>query len=398
VKNEVISFEEAVQEAGEGEISREAACVLMRAQTADELDLLMKEAARLRDRLKGPVVTYSRKVFIPLTNLCRDYCGYCTFRKDPGEAGARTMSPEEVLKVAEAGAGLGCKEALFSLGDRPEAMFPEMRERLVGLGHKTTLSYLADVSRRVLEETGLLPHSNPGLMARGDMETLRRSNPSLGLMLESVSERLTGPSMAHDNAPDKGPSLRLKVIDEAGRLRIPFTTGILIGIGETLDERVDSLLAIGRLHDRYGHIQEVIIQNFRAKPDTPMRDHPEPGLTDLLRAIAVARLILRKMNIQAPPNLSDDNYPLLLKAGINDWGGISPLTRDYINPERPWPHIEMLRRRTAEAGLELRERLSVYPEYVHERDFMDSAVAERARGMADAKGYARVQTAIEVDA
>ena len=398
MKNEVISFEEAVQEAGEGEISREAACVLMRAQTADELDLLMKEAARLRDRLKGPVVTYSRKVFIPLTNLCRDYCGYCTFRKDPGEAGARTMSPEEVLKVAEAGAGLGCKEALFSLGDRPEAMFPEMRERLVGLGHKTTLSYLADVSRRVLEETGLLPHSNPGLMARGDMETLRRSNPSLGLMLESVSERLTGPSMAHDNAPDKGPSLRLKVIDEAGRLRIPFTTGILIGIGETLDERVDSLLAIGRLHDRYGHIQEVIIQNFRAKPDTPMRDHPEPGLTDLLRAIAVARLILRKMNIQAPPNLSDDNYPLLLKAGINDWGGISPLTRDYINPERPWPHIEMLRRRTAEAGLELRERLSVYPEYVHERDFMDSAVAERARGMADAKGYARVQTAIEVDA
>ena len=306
MKNEVISFEEAVQEAGEGEISREAACVLMRAQTADELDLLMKEAARLRDRLKGPVVTYSRKVFIPLTNLCRDYCGYCTFRKDPGEAGARTMSPEEVLKVAEAGAGLGCKEALFSLGDRPEAMFPEMRERLVGLGHKTTLSYLADVSRRVLEETGLLPHSNPGLMARGDMETLRRSNPSLGLMLESVSERLTGPSMAHDNAPDKGPSLRLKVIDEAGRLRIPFTTGILIGIGETLDERVDSLLAIGRLHDRYGHIQEVIIQNFRAKPDTPMRDHPEPGLTDLLRAIAVARLILRKMNIQAPPNLSDE--------------------------------------------------------------------------------------------
>jgi FO synthase len=394
----VMSFEEAVRAAGECEIDREAAGLLIRARAGDELEFLMREAARLRDRLKGPAITYSRKVFIPLTNLCRDYCGYCTFRKDPDQAGARTMTPEDVLEVAEAGTRLGCKEALLSLGDRPEAAFAEMREQLAGLGHKTTLSYLGEVSRRVFEGTGLLPHSNPGLMARGDLEALRRSNPSLGLMLESISERLTEPGMAHYKAPDKQPSLRLKVIEEAGRLRIPFTTGILIGIGETLDERVDSLLAIRRLHDRYGHIQEVIIQNFRAKPDTPMRDHAEPDITDLARTIAVARLVLGEMNIQAPPNLSDDNYPLLLEAGINDWGGISPLTRDYINPEKPWPHIEELRRRTADAGLELRERLSVYPEYVYDPSFMDPAVAEKTRAMADSHGYARVQTAMEADA
>jgi FO synthase len=394
----IMSFEEAVRAAAEGEIDREAAGVLIRARSGDELELLMSEAARLRDRLKGKVITYSRKVFIPLTNVCRDYCGYCTFRKDPDEAAARTMTPEEVLEVAEAGGRLGCKEALFSLGDRPEAAFAEMREQLAGLGHKTTLSYLGEVSRRVLEETGLLPHSNPGLMARGDMEALRRSNPSLGLMLETTSERLAGQGMAHYNAPDKRPSFRLKVIEEAGRMRIPFTTGILIGIGETLDEQVDSLLAIRKLQDRYGHIQEVIIQNFRAKPDIPMRDHPEPEITDLAKTIAVARLMLREMNVQAPPNLSDDNYPFLLKAGINDWGGISPLTRDYINPEKPWPHIKTLRRRTADAGLELRERLSVYPEYVHDESFIDAAVAEKVRAMAGPDGYARTETAMKADA
>jgi len=390
--SKAISFEEAVRAACEGEIDREAAGVLIRARPGDELDSLMAEAALLRDRLKGISITYSRKVFIPLTNLCRDYCGYCTFRKDPGDAGARTMTPEDVLAVAEAGGRLGCKEALFSLGDRPEALFTEMREQLQAFGYKTTLSYLGEVTRRVLDETGLLPHSNPGLMARADLETLRRSNPSLGLMLETISQRLGGPGMAHDNAPDKAPPLRLKVIEEAGRLRIPFTTGILIGIGETLEERVESLLAIRKLHDRYGHIQEVIIQNFRAKPDIPMRDHTEPDLHDLARTIAVARLILREMNVQAPPNLSDENYPFLLLAGINDWGGISPLTRDYINPEKPWPHIEALRYRTQEAGLELRERLSVYPEYVHDGDFMDAAVAEKTRAMADSQGYARAHT------
>ena len=376
-------FDEALAAAREGGVSRTVALTLIRAREGDELDALMTAAAELRNRVKGRRVTYSRKVFIPLTNLCRDYCGYCTFRKDPGEAGARTMTPDEVLAVAEAGARLGCKEALFSLGDRPEAVFPEMRETLGRLGHRTTLSYLAEMCERVLNETGLLPHANPGLMGRKDLERLRQFNPSMGLMLESTSDRLALPGMAHDNAPDKPPLLRLKTIEEAGRLKIPFTTGILIGIGETLDERVDSLFALRELHERYGHIQEVIIQNFRAKPEIPMRNHPEPGMLDHARTIAVARLVLREMNVQAPPNLSDDNYPSLLRAGINDWGGISPLTPDFINPEKPWPHIERLAERTADEGFELSERLSVYPEYVGEDSFFHDRLRSRVRAMSD---------------
>jgi FO synthase len=383
------SFEAMLEAAREGRVTRESAGTLIRANDGEELRSLLEAAGQLRDELKGRFITYSKKVFIPLTNLCRDYCGYCTFRKDPGQPGAHTMDPDEVLAVAEAGAQLGCKEALFSLGDRPEALFPEMRTDLSRLGHRTTLSYLAEVCDRVLGRNGLLPHPNPGLMGRADMERLRRSSPSMGLMLESVSDRLTGVGMAHDNAPDKKPALRLKTIEEAGRLRIPFTTGILIGIGETLDERIDSLFAIRELHERFGHIQEVIIQNFRVKPDIPMRHHPEPGLMDHLRTIAVARLILREMNVQAPPNLSDERYPFLLKAGINDWGGISPLTRDYINPEKPWPQIDRLAEQTAGAGFELKERLSVYPEFVRRDEFFDARVMSRVRLMADEEGYAR---------
>ena len=383
-----ITFAEALAAAREGQVTRQSAGVLIRALDGEEHDALLRAAAQLRDTLKGRRITYSKKVFIPLTNLCRDYCGYCTFRKDPGQPGALTMMPDEVLAVAEAGAQLGCKEALFSLGDRPEAIFPEMRETLAHLGHRTTLSYLAEMCERVLSETGLLPHANPGLMGRRDLETLRQFNPSMGLMLESTSERLTRPGMAHDNAPDKPPSLRLKTIEEAGRLKIPFTTGILIGIGETLDERVDSLFAIRELHERYGHIQEVIIQNFRAKPDIPMRDHPEPSRMDHARTIAVARLVLREMNVQAPPNLSDDDYQFLLRAGLNDWGGISPLTPDFINPEKPWPHIDRLAERTAAEGFELTERLSVYPEYVHRNEFIDEKLRTRIRATADSDGFA----------
>ncbi len=379
----LMTFDEALAVAREGDITREIASRLIRAREGDEFDSLLHAAAELRDRLKGRRITYSKKVFIPLTNLCRDYCGYCTFRKDPGDPGALTMTPDQVLSVAQAGARLGCKEALFSLGDRPEAVFPEMRETLARLGHRTTLSYLAETCERVLNETGLLPHANPGLMGRRDMETLRHFSPSMGLMLESTSERLTLPGMPHDNAPDKPPSLRLKTIEEAGRLKIPFTTGILIGIGETLDERVDSLFAIRELHERYGHIQEVIIQNFRAKPEIPMRDHPEPSMTDHSRTIAIARLVLWDMNVQAPPNLSDDRYPLLLKAGLNDWGGISPLTPDFINPEKPWPHIDRLAERTADEGFELTERLSVYPEYVDQDEFIDEGLRARLRAKAD---------------
>ena len=383
-----VSFDDALSLAREGIVTRDTASILIRAAGGDELGSLLAVARDLCDQLKGKRVTYSKKVFIPLTNLCRDYCGYCTFRRDPGQPGAKTMMPDEVLAVAEAGARLGCKEALFSLGDRPEAMFPEMRETLARLGHKTTLSYLADMCARVVNETGLLPHANPGLMGRRDLEGLRRFSPSMGLMLESTSDQLLSPGMAHDNAPDKPAALRLKTIEEAGRLKIPFTTGILIGIGESLEDRVDSLFAIRDLHERYGHIQEVIIQNFRAKPEIPMRDHPEPSQADHARTIAVARLVLWDMNVQAPPNLSDDDYPFLLKAGINDWGGISPLTPDFINPEKPWPHISRLSERTAAEGFELVERLSVYPEYIHDNEFIDDNLRLKVREKADDFGLA----------
>jgi 7,8-didemethyl-8-hydroxy-5-deazariboflavin synthase CofG subunit len=386
-RNDPVRFDEALQAARQGVVSREAACILIHAR-GSESESLFEAAAELRNRLKGNIVSYSKKVFIPLTNLCRDYCGYCVFRKDPSDSGAHTMLPDEVLAVAEAGARLGCKEALFSLGDRPEAIFPEMRETLTRLGHRSTLSYLAEMCQRVLNETGLLPHVNAGLLARKDVEALRHSSPSMGLMLENVSDRLGGAGMPHENAPDKPAHLRLRTIEEAGRQKVPFTTGILIGIGETLDERVDSLFAIRDLQDRYGHIQEAIIQNFRAKPEIPMRDHPEPDMEDLKKTVAVARLVLRDMNVQAPPNLSDQNYSDLLDAGINDWGGISPLTKDFINPEKPWPHIDGVKARTAEAGLELKERLSVYPEYVFKDDFVGPELAVRVRHLADQCGYA----------
>jgi len=383
-----VSFDDALALAREGTVTRDTARILIHADAEEELDSLFEVAREQCDRVKKRRVSFSKKVFIPLTNLCRDYCGYCTFRRDPGQPGALTMTPEEVLAVAESGARLGCKEALFSLGDRPEAIFPEMRETLARLGHRTTLSYLVEMCERVLNETGLLPHANPGLMGRRDLEALRRFSPSMGLMLESTSDRLLSPGMAHHNAPDKPAALRLKTIEEAGRLKIPFTTGILIGIGETLEDRVDSLFAIRDLHERYGHIQEVIVQNFRAKPEIPMRDHPEPGRLDHARTIATARLVLGQMNVQAPPNLSDREYPFLLRAGINDWGGISPLTPDFINPEKPWPHIEQLAARTADEGYELVERLSVYPEYVHTDEFIDERLRRRVRAKADNCGLA----------
>jgi 7,8-didemethyl-8-hydroxy-5-deazariboflavin synthase CofG subunit len=384
-----LPFDEALAAAREGMVTRETASVLIHADDGQELDLLMKAASELRERVCGRLVSFSKKVFIPLTNLCRDYCGYCTFRKDPGQSGAHTMTPDEVLAVAEAGARLGCKEALFSLGDRPEALFPEMRDTLRRFGHATTLSYLTEMCERVLRETSLLPHANPGLMGRRDQERLRQFCPSIGLMLESSSKRFHLAGMPHENAPDKLPHLRLKTTEEAGRLGIPFTTGILIGIGETLDERVASLFVIRELNDKYGHIQEVIIQNFRAKPDIPMRNHPEPSLADLARTIAVARLVLGSVNIQAPPNLSDENYPFLLRAGLNDWGGISPLTRDYINPEKPWPHIESLRAQTAAAGYQLKERLCIYPEVVLRDEFASEEIARRVGSLADDDGYAK---------
>ena len=351
---------------------------------------LLSAATEIRARGKGTVITFSKKVFIPLTTLCRDYCSYCTFRKDPGQPGAHFMTPEEVLALAERGRQAGCKEALFSLGDQPERIFPEASEFLSNQGFTRTLDYLAAMCELVLEKTGLLPHANPGVMDRAALVRLKESNASVGLMLENVSPRLMRDGLAHAKAPDKVPALRLRTIEEAGKLSIAFTTGILIGIGETMEERVDSLLAIRTLHEKYGNIQEVIIQNFRAKPEIPMAQHPEPSLEDMLRTIALARLILGpQMNIQAPPNLSYDDFPRLLDAGINDWGGISPVTKDFINPEAAWPQIARLQAETESHGFALRERLALYPEFVRREEFLSPRVRNRIVEVADANGYAR---------
>jgi len=351
---------------------------------------LLAAAAALRDRGHGRTLTFSAKVFVPLTPLCRDYCGYCTFRKDPGQPGAHTMTPDEVLALVHAGERLGAKEALFSLGDKPEALFPEHRELLRRMGHRTTMSYLRTVCERVVAESSLLPHANPGLMSERDLSALREVNVSMGIMLETTSDRLLGPGMAHDRAPDKVPARRLKTIELAGKLQIPFTTGILIGIGETHAERVAALCAIRDLHERYGHIQEVIVQNFRAKPTIPMRGVPDPTVPDLARTIAVARLLLGgDMNIQAPPNLADAAYGLLPAAGLNDWGGISPLTPDHINPERPWPLIRELRRATEAAGHVLRERLAIYPEYTRRVEFVDARLRDAITRYTDGDGLVR---------
>ena len=353
------------------------------------LEELLSAASALRARGKGSTVTYSKKVFIPLTTLCRDYCGYCTFRKDPGEPGAHFMTPDEVLALAEQGRRAGCKEALFSLGDQPERVFPEAREFLRQQGFARTLDYLAAMCELVLERTGLLPHANPGVMDREALERLKNSNASVGLMLETVSARLMRGDLPHAKAPDKVPALRLRSIEEAGKLSMAFTTGILIGIGETMEERVDSLFAIRGLQEKYGHIQEVIVQNFRAKPEIPMANHPEPSLEDMLRTIAIARLVLGpQMNIQAPPNLSYADFPRLLDAGINDWGGISPVTRDFINPEAAWPQISKLDAETFARGFTLRERLALYPEFVGREEFASSAIRKRLDVLAGTDGLA----------
>jgi 7,8-didemethyl-8-hydroxy-5-deazariboflavin synthase CofG subunit len=355
----------------------------------DELPELLAVARAARDRFKPGLITYSRKVFIPLTNLCRDYCGYCTFRRDPGQPGAHTMSPDEVLRVAREGEKLGCTEALFSLGDKPELIFPEMRETLRKLGYRSTLHYLEAMCGLVLRETSLLPHPNPGLMSAEWIARLARVSPSMGLMLETTNDALLAPGAAHDNAPDKLPAKRLRTLEEAGKQNVPFTTGILIGIGESAEDRVDALIAIRDLHRRYGHIQEVIIQNFRSKPEIPMANWPEPNRGEMLRTIAVARLLMPDVNLQAPPNLSDPDYAQLLDAGINDWGGVSPLTPDFINPERPWPHLKELERRTLAKGFQLRQRLPVYPEFVERAAAKGSLLSQKLAQIADSERYAR---------
>jgi len=357
-------------------LSEREAIALIESPVAD-LGAIMTAARALRDRAKGRVITYSRKIFLPVTNLCRDRCTYCTFRKDPDEPGAWTMLPEEIREWSQRGRALGCKEALMCLGDKPEVAFKAYRETLAALGVRTTMEYVGRACEIALGE-GLLPHTNAGLMTRAEMIALRPLNASMGLMLENLSPRLRARGGVHQWAPDKDPALRLRMIDEAGEEKIPFTTGILLGIGETPAERAQSLVAIRELHERHGHIQEVIIQNFRAKPEIAMADAPEPDAFEMSRAIATARLVLgAEMNVQAPPNLSPNQIELFLDAGINDWGGISPLTPDFVNPEAPWPHLERLGERCARAGFELRERLAIYPEYVND-EWLDPALGPMA--------------------
>jgi len=358
---------------------------LMEARDEGTTRALIAVAGAVRTRRSGSVVTYSPKVFLPVTNLCRDRCSYCTFRADPDDPHAWTMRPSDIRDCCRNGRALGCIEALMCLGDKPELAFRSYRSTLRELGHDSTIGYVREACEIALVE-GMLPHTNAGLMSRAEMEWLRPVNVSLGLMLENISPRLRSKGEAHWYAPDKDPAKRIEMMRVAGELRIPFTTGILLGIGETPDEAVDSLVAIRDLHREYGHIQEIIVQNFRAKPSTRMAAHPEPTNVDLARAIAITRLLCPDMNIQAPPNLSPHDHRLLLAAGINDWGGISPLTKDYVNPEAPWPHLDALAATCRDAGFELRPRLPIYEEYLDRPDFLDPAMARAIRrhmGQAD---------------
>ncbi len=362
---------------------------------ADETGLapLLATASELRDRAHRNVISYSRKVFIPLTQLCRDVCHYCTFAKPPRPGQRAYLTPDEVLAIARAGAASGCHEALFTLGDKPELRYKVAQRELEQMGYCTTIEYLTAMAKLVLEETGLLPHTNPGVMTREEIAALRAVSVSQGIMLESTSDRLTQKGGVHYGSPDKKPAVRLETIRIAGELQVPFTSGILIGIGETRRERIEALLALRDLHDEFGHIQEIIVQNFRAKADTLMAGWPEPDLDDLLWTIAVARIVFGpEMNIQAPPNLSYDDYPKLVTAGLNDWGGVSPVTPDHVNPEAPWPHLEQLRRNTAECGKVLTERLAIYPAYALDPTrWLDEPLRTPTIRVIDADGFARVE-------
>jgi FO synthase len=352
---------------------------------------LVATAAVLRDRGHGNVVTYSRKVFIPLTHLCRDVCHYCTFARTPKKISQPFMPVEDVLELCRQGASMGCQEALFTLGEKPELRYGTARRALDAMGFASTLDYVREVAGRVLAETGLLPHINAGCMDAREIAGLRRVSASMGIMLESASSRLCEKGMPHYGSPDKDPARRLQTMALAGQSAVPFTSGILIGIGETRRERIEALLALRQLHERYGHLQEVIVQNFRAKPGTRMAAAPEPDLNDLLWTIAVARLVFGSaMNIQAPPNLSPGVLPQLIAAGINDWGGVSPLTPDYVNPEAPWPHLEQLAAQTAATGKFLEQRLTVYPAYVVEGErWLDEGLQTAVLRLSDAAGFAR---------
>ena len=353
---------------------------------------LLSAASAIRDRFWGNNVTYSRKVFVPLTNMCRDTCGYCTFVKHPSDPQARIMTPDQVLQVAKKGIQNGCKELLFSLGEKPELRYETAKISLAKLGYESMTHYLADMCALVLEETNLLPHVNAGTLSDDEIDLLKPVSASMGMMLETVSRRLTRKGMPHHGCPDKTPLQRLRTLERSGAKNVPFTTGLLIGIGETWEERIDALNAINASHRRHRHIQEVIIQNFQRKPDIAMAAHPEPYLEDMLRTIAVARIILDpEISLQAPPNLHQRHISYL-KAGINDWGGISPVTIDFINPQHEWPEILKLYESCASVGFKLLERLTVYPRFISKRsEYLDPGLRKRILSMAGDDGFASEQ-------
>ncbi|MBG6140373.1 FO synthase [Longispora fulva] len=381
----------ALRRARDGRTLDQAEAAVLLGARGAALDELIATAGAVRDAGlleagRPGVVTYSKKVFIPLTRLCRDRCHYCTFATVPHRLESLFLEKDEVLAIARQGAALGCKEALFTLGDRPEDRWPQARTWLDERGYDSTLDYVRACAIAVLEETGLLPHLNPGVMTWADLQRLKPVAPSMGMMLETTATRLwSEPGGPHYGSPDKEPALRLRVLEDAGRVGVPFTTGILIGIGEALAERADSLFALRRISREYGHIQEVIVQNFRAKPDTAMRAMPDAELDELAATIAVARLVLGPTaRIQAPPNLVDGEFALLLRAGIDDWGGVSPLTPDHVNPERPWPHLDELAARSKDAGFTLTERLTIYPPYLS-GSWLDPRLAGHVAALADPK-------------
>ena len=355
-----------------------------------ELTLLLKASLYVKEKYFGKTVTYSRKVFVPLTNLCRNRCAYCGFRKEPGTPGAGFLTFEKAMKIVKTGEKLGAKEVLISTGEKPETKYEEARRFLRKLGYSSTVEYVRDFEERVLKETEyMMPHTNIGVLTKKEMAELKPLNASMGLMLETISERLMGKGLPHENSPWKHPKIRLRMIREAGELRIPFTTGILVGIGETWEERIKSLLVIREVNREYGHIQEVIIQNFMPEPGTPMETHPPPSPITFLKTIAIARLIFHgETSVQAPPNLSLRMYQTLLLAGINDWGGISPLTPDFINIKYPWPMISEVRKITEELGYVLRERLAIYPKYIFKRWF-SKTLEQRILKIIDEKGLVR---------
>jgi FO synthase len=391
------SIRRALRRAADGKALDAGEAGALLAATGEQLDDLLAIAggirdAGLREAGRPGVVTYSKKVFIPLTRLCRDRCHYCTFATVPHRLPAAFLERDEVLEIARQGAAQGCKEALFTLGDRPEERWPAARQWLDERGYDSTLDYVRSCAIAVLEETGLLPHLNPGVLSWADLQRLKPVAPSMGMMLETTATRLwSEPGGPHYGSPDKEPAVRLRVLDDAGRVGVPFTTGILIGIGETRAERIDAIFAMRRTAREFGHIQEVIIQNFRAKPDTAMRGMPDAELRELAATVAVSRIIMGpRARIQAPPNLIDAEFSLLLRAGIDDWGGVSPVTPDHVNPERPWPQIELLREKSAEVGFVLRERLTIYPEYVKRANegWLDPRLAAHVAALATPDGLA----------